>query len=426
MKHKLLSLVLLFVVSLLYGQSPDWSVNTSSYQYSMTITSVLTVNGATLTNSNDKIGAFVGNQARGEATVVYNANADKYVAYLTVYANTQGETITFKIYDSQNDTIVTPTQTQTFVIDGNVGGVFQSFSIAQPPLSSVAEISSFSFQGITETATITGGSISIDVPSTAVLTSLTPVFTTVSNGKVYLNKVVQTSGSSTTDFTNPVVYEVLSEDESVKKEYTVTVTQQPQSNPPTIVLSSSHGLSNVQPAVVTLTASAPISALTTDDFFVENALISKITMQTNTEYEVEVIALSEGNFSVQLPNGKVSNGNGQGNLQSNKLSFTLDSTKPFIRNITRKTPANEFTSGSSVAYEVTFSEEVTNVGGTDFTSVANSVVGVSKVNATTYRITISNLKTHSGSVYLAISPSVNITDIAGNSLQTSKTVSYEK
>lgn len=423
---KLLSITFLLLVNIMYSQVPDWSVNSSSYQYSMTITSVLNVNGVTLTNANDKIGAFVNNQARGEANVVYNTNADKYVAYLTVYANTQGEAITFKIYDSQNNATIIPTQTQTFVIDGNIGGVFQSFSVAEPPLNSTAEISSFSFQGIAETATISDRDITIEIPSNSSLTSLTPIFTTENNGKVYLNKVRQTSGNTTVDFTNPVNYEVLSEDEAVKKDYTVTVTKKAQSNPPTIVLSSSNILSNVQPAVVTLTASDPITGLTPDDFSVQNATVSKITLQTTTTFELELIALSEGSFSLELPNNKVVNGNNQGNLRSNKLTFTLDSKKPFIKSITRKTPANEFTSGTSVVFEVTFSEEVKNVKGTDFTSVANSVINVSKVNNTTYHITISNLVNYSGGVSLGVSSSAAITDTAGNLLQPSKIVSYEK
>ncbi|QOD60284.1 T9SS type A sorting domain-containing protein [Polaribacter haliotis] len=223
MRNSILFIFLLLAANV-YSQSPDWSVNASLYQYNMTFTVVLNVNGTVLTNSNDKVGAFVNGENRGEATVVYNANAKKYVAYLTVLANTAAETISFKIYDSTNDVIISVPKTEIFEINKNIGGAFQSYSIANPILGSQAKINSFSFQGITsESTSITNNTVSVEVLSTVDITSLTPVFTTESNGKLYLNKVLQVSSNNTLDFTNDVVYEVLSEDESLKEVYTVKV-----------------------------------------------------------------------------------------------------------------------------------------------------------------------------------------------------------
>ena len=90
----------------LQAQDPNWSVNTSNYQYSMTFTTFLNVEGKTLTATNDKVGAFVNGEIRGVANVIYVASVQKYVAYLSVYANTNNETIHFKIYDSTTDLIV--------------------------------------------------------------------------------------------------------------------------------------------------------------------------------------------------------------------------------------------------------------------------------------------------------------------------------
>ena len=203
--------ILLFGLSV-YGQSPDWSVNASDYQFTMTFTTFLNVNGTTLISANDKVGAFVNNIPRGEAHVVYNTNANKYVAYLTVLSNTPGETITFKIYDSQNDAIVDVVKTQPFVIDGNVGGIFQTFSVANPTLLSDTEISSFSFLNLANTnTTISNDEINVIVPSITDITSLTPVFNVTNNGLVFYQKSKQTSGNSTIDFTNEIVFEVLSE-----------------------------------------------------------------------------------------------------------------------------------------------------------------------------------------------------------------------
>ncbi|WP_343328877.1 MBG domain-containing protein [Polaribacter staleyi] len=223
MKNSIL-FIFLFLVASVYSQSPDWSVNASSYQYNMTFTVFLNVNGTVLTNTNDKVGAFVNGENRGEATVVYNANAKKYVAYLTVLANTAAETINFKIYDSTNDLIIDVPKTEIFEINKNIGGAFQSYSIAAPILSSQAEISSFSFQGVSiESTSIANNTINIEVLSTVDITNLTPVFTTTNNGKIYIDKILQVSSNNTLDFSNDVVYELLSEDESQKVEYTVKV-----------------------------------------------------------------------------------------------------------------------------------------------------------------------------------------------------------
>ena len=216
-------LFLLFTASV-YSQSPDWSVNASSYQYNMTFTVFLNVDGTMLTNVNDKVGAFVNGENRGEATVVYNSNAKKYVAYLSVVANTVGETVNFKVYDSTNNAIVAVVKTEVFEINKNIGGAFQSYSIAKPALSSQAVINSFSFDGVTlESNSIVNNTILLEVASEVDITSLTPIFITESNSKVYLNKVLQVSGNNTLDFTNDVVFEGLSEDESQKTSYTVNV-----------------------------------------------------------------------------------------------------------------------------------------------------------------------------------------------------------
>jgi len=134
MKSKLLSFVFLMTALSITAQTPDWSVKASDYQYSMTFTLFLSVDGKILTNTNDKVGAFINGTSRGEANLVFNANTNKYVAYLTVLTNTTGETISFKIYDSENDVVVTPSQTEIFEINKNVGGAFQSYSVAAPPL----------------------------------------------------------------------------------------------------------------------------------------------------------------------------------------------------------------------------------------------------------------------------------------------------
>ena len=54
---------------------------------------------------------------------------------------------------------------------------------------------------------------------------LTPVFTLSKGANLYKNKVLQTTGTTADNFTTPLVYEVLSEDESTLASYTINVVQ---------------------------------------------------------------------------------------------------------------------------------------------------------------------------------------------------------
>jgi len=96
------------------AQDPNWSFNVSDYQFSMTLIGSLNLNGTTLSSTNDKVAAFVNGEIRGVANVSYVNSLNKYVAFLSIYANTSGETVSFKIYDSSTETVIEPDKTIIF------------------------------------------------------------------------------------------------------------------------------------------------------------------------------------------------------------------------------------------------------------------------------------------------------------------------
>lgn len=422
-----IQLLILVVGINVYGQSPDWSVNVNSYQYSMTFTVFLNVGGTTLTNSNDKVGAFINGQVTGSANVQYNANADKYVAYLTVLSNNAGETINFKIYNSTTNTIIDVPKTHTFSIDGNVGSIFQSYSIAKPALNSTAVLSEFSFQGITSTSSvISANSVAIEVGSSVDITNLIPVFSTQQNAKVYRNGILQTTGSNTVDFTNAIVYQVLSEDETTLQEYTVTVTKQVATMLPTITLSTTNLKVNTLPVEVRLQASEIINGLTMDDFTTTNCIVTKLTTQNNRDYIVTIVPIQQENFSIGLVANKVTNQNNQGNTASNTLQLKADIIPPTLTKIEIKTPNKKVAKANKVVFTVEFSEDVIKVSASDFISVSNATLSVTKITNKQYEVNVLGLASYSGMVSLQLSDNNNIEDTFGNALQISKFSSYEK
>lgn len=109
------------------AQLEQWSVNSSDFQYSMTFVSELSNDNQILISEMDKVAAFVNGECRGVSNVVYNTIVDKYVSYLSVYANTTGETLSFKVYNSNLDTILDVENTMEFSIDKNHGNAIEPF-----------------------------------------------------------------------------------------------------------------------------------------------------------------------------------------------------------------------------------------------------------------------------------------------------------
>lgn len=93
-------------ISLVSAQNPDWQVSSADYQFSMNITGVLVNTCIFSDNPGNRVAAFVGEELRGTSTfsTEYGGLA---LAFLTVFSNSAtGETLTFKVYDSENDQVI--------------------------------------------------------------------------------------------------------------------------------------------------------------------------------------------------------------------------------------------------------------------------------------------------------------------------------
>jgi hypothetical protein len=404
-----------------FGQDPNWVVNPSNYQHSMTFTAFLSVNGTTLTAANDKVAAFIDDEVRGFANVTYNETNDKYVVYLTVFSNTNNKTISFKVYDSANDAVVDINTTATFLIDGNVGTAFQSLSLANPPLSDEARLTSFSFDGVaTNSIQILENSVNVELSENTNVNDLVANFTTSNNSNVYVDRVKQTSGVTTQNYTNPITFLILSEDESATKEYQINVAVETVISDLNITLSATQtGLVINKVATIDVQTSEEIKILERDDFSFQNAVLQSINKINARSYTVSIVALNQGDFSVQIPQNSVETLNDKGNNTSNALIFSLDNVKPFLSSVIRKTPTTEITNANSVSFSVVFSEAVNNVSADDFETVTGGNISLQMESNTTYTVTVSNVDTLNGTVFISTKSTTNIVDLAGNTLRTS-------
>jgi gliding motility-associated-like protein len=217
-------LILLLRSVTMQAQSPNWTVSPGEYQYSMTIVAFLTVDSKLLAGPKDKVAAFVGDKIRGVSSPIYVSSANRYLAYLTVFANKENEKIEFKIYEGATGKISSIAANLNFKIDAQFGNVFQAFSLANPPLSNEAEIKKFYFSGVDSVSTvISDQKVDIMLEFDQDLHQLNPEFTLSNGAKMLIGRKPQESGKLTHDFLEPLSYSVLSQDESVLKTYLVTV-----------------------------------------------------------------------------------------------------------------------------------------------------------------------------------------------------------
>ncbi len=218
------TLTLFFIGFNAFGQSPDWTVTENNFEYTMSFVAFLNIEGNNLSHENDKVAAFVNGELRGVANLTYVPNKDSYYAYLTVFSNANGETIDFKMYDSANNNIVDAVTTHTFAINEHFGNLFQAFSIANPALSKNADILDFDFSPVpVNDKTIIGNQITLDLGVSENVTALNAIFDLSPGAKLFLGTLHKISGENSLDFSNPIEFQVLSEDQSVLKQWTVTV-----------------------------------------------------------------------------------------------------------------------------------------------------------------------------------------------------------
>lgn len=101
MKHiRLLTTLLYCILTVgMQAQTTHWTCDSHAYQYDMAVYLGLNVNGTIASNlSNYEIAAFCGNECRGVAKIQSAVN--KQYGYIRIRSNaTEGETVTFKVYD---------------------------------------------------------------------------------------------------------------------------------------------------------------------------------------------------------------------------------------------------------------------------------------------------------------------------------------
>ena len=105
--------------------TPDWQVNPAEFENTLNMVIRVELNGQSLTEDEDILAAFVDDECRG-ISFPFSFN-DDFIFLMTVYANTNGETVTFQIYHLETDQIVNLEETILFIENDVHGQVDDPF-----------------------------------------------------------------------------------------------------------------------------------------------------------------------------------------------------------------------------------------------------------------------------------------------------------
>jgi uncharacterized protein YjdB len=99
--------------------STGWAAPAAgNYEHSMTYVAQVAFRGVLSTDTNVEVAAYVNNELRGYAKLVYESGLNAYLVHLTIYSNSAGgETITLKAYNPQKQRIYN--DCKTFRFQGN-------------------------------------------------------------------------------------------------------------------------------------------------------------------------------------------------------------------------------------------------------------------------------------------------------------------
>jgi hypothetical protein len=101
-----------------------WSVTPQNFEFSMNaIAVVVNENTHNLLKDGDEVAAFVDNEVRGVGKAMYVATLDSYFIFMTMYANKEGELVTFKYYSNQEAKEYNIIQNKGFTINAVWGKI---------------------------------------------------------------------------------------------------------------------------------------------------------------------------------------------------------------------------------------------------------------------------------------------------------------
>ncbi len=111
------------------AEEPAWNVDPTNFDYTMNVIGRIQIDGVISEDLYDKVAAFVGDEVRGVAQLVYDANYAEYFTFLTIYGNDElSESVRFKVWDASTGEILQVTLNAQNSLAFEVNGVTGSLN----------------------------------------------------------------------------------------------------------------------------------------------------------------------------------------------------------------------------------------------------------------------------------------------------------
>lgn len=126
MKNFIITLfsVIIFQQFHLYADLPQWSVDASEFEFSMTVTSLVYIDDAMAVDPDNILAATVDGQIRGVAYPVHDSFNNQYLFFLTVFSNQfSGEEVLFQLYNATTNTVIELWSDMVFTSGINHGSI---------------------------------------------------------------------------------------------------------------------------------------------------------------------------------------------------------------------------------------------------------------------------------------------------------------
>lgn len=94
-----------------------WSVTPQDFEHNMNAIAIVVNQGNNILKDGDEVAAFAGDEVRGVGKVLYVEALDKNLIFLTLYANKQGEFLTFKYFNKTDGREYDIVQNKNFMIN---------------------------------------------------------------------------------------------------------------------------------------------------------------------------------------------------------------------------------------------------------------------------------------------------------------------
>lgn len=188
---------------------PSWTVNPNLYDYSMTVTGKIVIDGAVSVDQNDLVAAFIGGECRGVVNVKYQSALNDYLVFLMIYSNTPTGSISFKVFDASANKELDVSSAISFSINGIVGSVSSPHEFSVVTKTYEAKILSFSIPEQEGTTGIWNNTVTLSQKVSGDLGYIAPSFSLSDGAMAYIDNVLQVSGSTINDYRSPVQYKIV-------------------------------------------------------------------------------------------------------------------------------------------------------------------------------------------------------------------------